>query len=734
MRKGRKSLGQLAQVLCLWGLAIGALGQATEATGTLRGKVTLANNGGPVHNVKVTIIQLKRTATTGDDGAYEFQNVPPGKYDLSAHLERTPDILQKVEVTSGGVVTVDFDIRLETVREQVTVTASGNEETTLNAIQSVTVVGSLDLAQKNPVSLGEALDHELGVSKRSYGPGNGRPVVRGFDGDRVLVLQEGVGIGGLGFQSGDHAEPIDLLSQDRVEVVKGPATLLYGSNAIGGVVNAISGHDEAHKGVRGYLTGLGATNNNQGGGSGGIELGTEKWLFWGNGGGQHSGDYSSPLGPVRNSFAQYWNASGGIGYYANKNYLSLGYTHDSRSYGIPVNVEEPDPEMVRLNPRRDSIQIKAGFLDLGSFISGGNLSLQYNDYRHEEIDIPTGDVNTAFKNKTFIYRSVFEQRKTGHFSGSFGFSGLYRDFKSIGAEALAPPTIQNNFAAFGLQTINFEKLAFQFGGRVEHNGYAPASVSGLPARSFTGFSGSTGFRFSLNSNSAFVANYTHSYRAPSLEELYNHGPHEGNQTFEIGDANLKREVSDGIDLSLRHTSTRLRTELNYFYYKIRDFVFLAPTGNITEGLIEANYAQGNSRFTGTEFKFDVSLNPNFWILSSLDYVNAELTANNTPLPRIPPLRGRVGFEAFYKSFRFSPELVMARDQDRLFPTEDRTAGYATANLSASYTFTRQHYAQIFSINGFNLNDKLYRNHLSFIKDFAPEIGRGVRVVYTIRFF
>jgi iron complex outermembrane receptor protein len=111
-----------------------------------------------------------------------------------------------------------------------------------------------------------------------------------------------------------------------------------------------------------------------------------------------------------------------------------------------------------------------------------------------------------------------------------------------------------------------------------------------------------------------------------------------------------------------------------------------------------------------------------------------LKDTNTPLPRIPPLRGRVGFEAFYKGFRFNPEVVMARDQNRIFPLETRTAGYATVNLTASYTIAQQHVAQTISVNAFNLNDKLYFNHLSFIKNFAPEIGRGVRLVYTIRFF
>ncbi|MGE0883282.1 MAG: TonB-dependent receptor [Blastocatellales bacterium] len=726
MKLGKHLVALTFCVLC--GLSVGVNAQTT---GTLRGKVTLANNGDPVHNVKVTIIQLKLSTETAEDGSYEFQNVPPGKYDISAHLERTPDILVKTEIASGQTVIADFEIRLEAVREQVTVTATGSEETTFNSIQSVTIVGSLDLAKKNPISLGEALDHELGIAKRSFGPGNARPVVRGFDGDRVLVLQEGIGIGGLGFQSGDHAEPIDLLSQDRIEVVKGPGTLLYGSNAIGGVVNAVSGHEEAHKGVRGYVTGLGGSNNNQFGGSGGIEFGTERWLFWANGGGQRASDYKTPLGKVENSFARYGNVSGGFGYFADKRFASLNYTHDSRNYGIPFNADDENAEMIRLNPRRDSLQLRGGFRDLDSLINGGNFTLQYNDYRHAEISLPDGEIGTRFKNKTFLYRAVFDQNRSGRYSGSFGFSGLYRDFNAIGEEALAPPATQNNFAAFGLQTIDFEKFAFQFGGRVERNAYNPV---GLRDRSFTGFSGAAGIRVGLGGNNVFVANYTHSYRAPSMEELYNNGPHPGNLTFEIGNQNLGREQGDGVDLSLRHSSNRLRAEANYFYYKIRDFVFLAPTGNVTDGLVEADYAQGDSRFTGTELRFDVSLTKGVWLLSSLDYVNAELTETATPLPRIPPLRARVGFEAFAKGFRVNPEVVMARDQDRFFITETRTAGYATVNLNASYTYTQKHYAHIFSVNAFNLNDKLYRNHLSFIKDFAPEIGRGIRVVYTLRFF
>ena len=199
--------------------------------------MTLGESGKPIHNVLITVLQLKRTVGTDESGNYEIANLPPGRYDVLAHLDRVPDMVQSVAIKAGETGALDFQVQLSGLQEQVTVTASGAEQSISSSIQSVEVIGSVDLAKKSPVSLGEALDGELGVSKRSFGPGTARPVIRGFDGDRVLVLQDGNRIGGLGFESGDHAEPVDVLTVERVEIVKGPATLLYGSNAIGGVVN-----------------------------------------------------------------------------------------------------------------------------------------------------------------------------------------------------------------------------------------------------------------------------------------------------------------------------------------------------------------------------------------------------------------------------------------------------------------------------------------------------------------
>ncbi|HET9532262.1 MAG TPA: TonB-dependent receptor [Blastocatellia bacterium] len=741
MQRKRFLTGNLVWVLILSSLSSTVLAQSG---GTLRGVITAQGQDTALHNVIVSIVQLKRSVETNDAGLYEFTDVPPGTYSVLAHLEGFPDIVKTVQVTGSGVTTLDFQMRLAGPREQITVTASGSEQSTFEAFQSVSSLDSTKLVEESHPSIGEVLDKEPGVAKRSFGPGSARPVIRGFDGDRVLILQDGLRIGSIGSQSGDHGEPVDVLSLERLEVVKGPATLLYGSNAIGGVVNAVTGHDLPHTGVHGYITGIGGTTNNQAGVSGGAEYGIGKWLVWGNASGQRTGDYDTPIGEIENSKTRVGNGLLGFGRYGDRSFFSLSYGYDNRRYGVPFATlfeggggeeEEPGEEFIDLDMRRHDLRFNGGFRNTGSFVDAFRLTLSYSDYRHRELE--GEEVGTTFDNDIFSYRGVFEQRKSGRFSGSFGFDGQFRDYRAIGAEALAPPVDQKSFAAFTLQEIDVESVKFQLGARVEHNGYDP---EGLRDRSFTGFSGAAGIRFPLWQGGAFVANYTHSYRAPALEELYNFGPHIGNLTFEIGNPDLRRERSNGLDLSLRHTADRVRAEANLFYYRIKDFVFLAPTGEIEDGLPVANYLQNDSRFIGTELGLDVSLHRNLWLNMGLDYVDAELIdplgglRSGTPLPRIPPIRGRIGFDLHHSGLSIRPEAVMVGDQDELFPTETRTGGYTVFNVLASYTLSRQHFAHIFSVNAFNLGDRLYRNHLSFIKDLAPEIGRGVRVTYTMRFF
>jgi iron complex outermembrane receptor protein len=228
---------KIIAALILGVAAISAVAQKTAGSGSIHGSIVLEPSGTAARGAVITIAELKRSAFTDDKGTFHFDDVPLGKYQIIAHLDRVPDVVKSVEVRQRDT-TVDFQLTLAPLSEQVTVTTTGSAEAVSSAYQAVTSVSALELVQKNPTSIGEALEYQLGVAKRSFGPGAGRPVIRGFDGDRVLVLQDGLRLGGIASQSADEVEPIDVLSLDRIEIVKGPATLLYGSNAIGGVVKA----------------------------------------------------------------------------------------------------------------------------------------------------------------------------------------------------------------------------------------------------------------------------------------------------------------------------------------------------------------------------------------------------------------------------------------------------------------------------------------------------------------
>ncbi len=253
-------------------------------------------------------------------------------------------------------------------------------------------------------------------------------------------------------------------------------------------------------------------------------------------------------------------------------------------------------------------------------------------------------------------------------------------------------------------------------------------------RNFLGASASFGLHADLGADTAFVANVTQSHRAPALEELYNFGPHVGNLAFEVGNPEMDAETTLGLDLSLRHQSDRVRSELNFYTYGISNFIYGERTGEVEDNLIVLDFTQGDSRFVGFDARGSVRLAESAWVTLGLGYVSARLTATDEPLPRIPPLRGTLSLDVPVGGFTFSPELEFAGTQDRVYHDETETDGYSVVNLRASYVWPRQHTAHILSVTGFNLTNATYRNHTSFIKDLAPEIGRGVRVGYSVRFF
>jgi iron complex outermembrane receptor protein len=759
-----------------------------QDTGTIRGKVTSQVNGEPLAGVSVEIMQLRKIVETDSDGKYEFASLAAGRYTVVTHIEGFSDRTQTVVISSGASLVIDFSLSLLAIREEITVTASGSEESVFESFQSVNSVGSTSIRERASSSIGEVLERESGVGKRSFGPGSSRPVIRGFDGDRVLVVQDGIRNGSLASQSADHGEPIDTLNLERLEVLKGPATLLYGSNAIGGVVNAVTtDEEEPHPGVRGNFTGLGATNNKQGGTSGGIEYGFGKALV--NFAGQYlrEGDFKTPLGRIPNSASMSYGGHGSFGYFGEKGFVVGAFSLDRRRYGVPyaplfeegalLTDEDGEPcetrkkkegdepvcqydifaiqdafsnalpevpdEAIDLKMRRNNFRFRGGFRNVGGAIERGNFFVDYTRYRHEEIETADGidEVTTSFFNNTFSYRGVLKQTKHGALTGQFGAEGFRRNYLTVGAESLIDGRVrQNNFAAFALQELGFERVAFQFGARVESNRYRPENTAAYESRNFTGFSSAVGARFALWEGASFIANFTSAYRSPALEELYNNGPHIGTITFEIGDQDLRRERSNGIEFSLRQRVKDLRFNGSIFYYRINDFIFLSPQDEDGDGRVDVEdnlpvsfYTQADARFAGADFSVDADASEWLGLFFVADAVDAKLR-NGSPLQRIPPLRARLGVDLRHKGLSVRPEAVFvgSRKIDNVFLLETPTDGYRLFNVNAAYTIATKRTAHIFSLSVTNIGDRLYRNHLSFIKDLMPEQGRNLRASYTIR--
>ena len=672
------------------------------------------------------------STTSALDGTFEFSGIQPGEYQLKASASGFKEIRQSITVEAAKPATVELKMSISPLSENVVVTASPEAQSTLKTYQSTDTLTTTDLQQNLSGTLGETLKELPGVNMRNFGPGAARPVIRGFDGDRVLILQDGQRTADLSSQSGDHGVPIDPASVEKIEVIRGPASLLYGSNAIGGVVNAITEfHDTPFNGVEGHATAEYGSVNAEGAGNAHVDFGTGNMIFHGAGGVRDTSDYDTAHGEIQNSQTHTELGRFGGDYITDSGtFFGAMYNIDDLKYGIPLDPEDPE-EVRELHIHRHHFNFRGGTSEEGSGFHHLRANASYTDYKHDEI--VNDEIGTTFNNNVFEYRALIDHPDAGRLIGSIGVSGLHRDYETVGEEVLAPHTKQNNISVFDYEQLKSDWGSFQFGARLDHTTYTPEGD--FPDRTFTGVSASTGAVLNIGTNSAFAANYGLAYRAPAIEELYNNGPHDGTLSFEIGNPNLNRELGNSFDASIRHQSDRFQAEFTGFYAKILDFVFFAPNGETDEesGLPIVLYQQGDSRFTGYEATVMAGVTDWMWIKAGSDYVDAKLD-DGRHLPRIPSIRGRLGVEFRHHGFSVSPEIVAVGKQDKVFDLETPTDGYTLFNIAGSYTKTTQRMTHTFTAALKNSTDEFYRNHINVLKDIAPEPGRSFKVAYTLGFY
>jgi iron complex outermembrane receptor protein len=718
---------------------------STGQPGTVTGQLRQSGSLKPVAKATIIVEGTSLETSSDADGRFSIAKVPPGQQHL---VIAAPGMMpMRVEVVIGTTTPAPLDILLEhQVHYTEVVSVSPNTRDAFESYQPTTVLAGQELSKELEGTLGATLDRQPGVAQRSFGPGPSRPVIRGLDGDRVLILEDGQRIGDLSSQSGDHGVPVNPASSTRIEVVRGPATLLYGANAIGGLVNMING-TIATRPVQGASGRLMVDF-----GSAASEFGTAADMTWGNGrwalnvggSGRRNGDVDAPDRTIENTQSRGGFGNVGLAWTTQRAFFGGSYTYDDTKYGIPF-VEEGQ---VELTPRRHAIAVKAGADRLGGFIDGIRANFAARRYKHEEL--VGGEVGTRFQNDTNEADVRFRHQPAGRLTGTFGGSFLDRAFNSIGEEALSPPIDERAFAGFFYEELTWPHLTFQFGARVNHASFDPREQ--LPPRDFTDVSGSLGLLVrpaAANDRLTVALSLARAARNPALEELYFFGPHPGNFAFEIGNPDLGSEKALGFDVSLRWRAARISGELTYFRNSIDDYIFRNP---ITEEEFDerfphdedengeghgefpfVEFVAANSVLQGIEGHADLEFGRGFEAELGLDYVRGELRDTNQPLPRIPPFRFRGGMRYHRAAFQAGGEVVAVSKQDRTFGAETPTDGYNLLKLFGSYSIARAGGVHTFTVRLDNATNELYRNHLSFVKDDVPEIGRNFKVVYSVQF-
>ena len=731
---------------------IAATSAVAQGGASLSGTVS-RENGEAMAGAEVLLEEARREVRTDVLGAYRFEGLAPGNYHVSVRAEGYSTRRTEIVVGLPGAtlnLVVELDLHFAEV-----VSVSPTTRSQFESYQATSVLAGQELQKQIEATLGATLQSEPGVSMRAFGSGPARPVIRGLDGDRVAVLQDGQRVGDLSSQSGDHGVSLNPSSAQRIEVVRGPATLLYGANAIGGLVNVITDQIPTARVTRpaGDVTfDLGA-NAGEAGGAADVHFGAGALSFHLGGGGRRVGNYSTPDGEVDNSALRSRVFNFGTSWARDRSYVGVSYGYDQSTYGIPI-VEEA---AISLNPERHSMTVRAAGQGLSGVLSSYRVTLGLRRYAHDELE---GDeVNTHFDNDTEDAELLLSHRPFGKLAGTIGASFLNRAFNAVGAEALAPAIDQRGGALFLYEELSWPHVTVQFGARVDRTSFSPAGGI-LPARDFTELSASAGVLIrpaAANDNLVVAISLARAARNPALEELYFFGAHPGNFAFEIGNPALASERAFGVDLSLRARTDRVRGEISFFSNAIDGFIFRNPLSadafaarepefDERFGIVDTpgghqhedefpfvEFVGAASRLYGIEAHADVNLTNSLVVEATYDWVHGELTSSDQPLPRMPPFRIITGLRYQREALQFGGNLTAVSDQDRVFGAETRTPGYALLKFYASYSFVRGGMTNTITARLDNATDRRYRNHLNYLKDVLPEIGRNFKLVYAIDF-
>lgn len=716
-------------------------GDTLVVTGIVRDAAT----GAPLTAAFVRLMELRRDDVTHEDGRFELRNVGPGTHTLIVqrlgYRSHSSTLVVQPNVAPPPI-TVSMEASPMQL-EQVVVTGVVGPQRRDDALRLTSVVSGQELDRKLESTIAATLRNEPGMAATSLGPATSRPVIRGLGGDRILVLEDGARVGDLAASSPDHAVAVEPITARQLEVLRGPAALLYGSNALGGVVNVVrediprSLPDAVHGTV-----GVQGQSVHQGLMLGGyVASGVGPLAVRAEASGRVTGDMQTPVGRLENTDSRTLNAALGAGWIRSAGHVGGSYRYYYSRYGIPGGFPGAHTQGVTIDMERHSgraeLQRRSGLNPFAQLDATASIS----SYWHQETEA-TGLVATDFQMLTAATDVIARHEQQGIFTrGAVGFRAQFRDF-TAGGSVGTPPARDLALAMFALEQYERGRLQLEAGARYDFHRVEPLddqaaiNIGNIRTRTFGSFSGSLGGLVHVTDGVSAGATLNRAFRTPDFTELFSDGPHLAAFREEIGNPDLREEIGVGVDGFVRLRRGAMRAEIAAFRNVIDNFIYPRFTGDTGRLELPLYQYQGErALLTGVEGSLEWTVMRDVLLETTLSGVRGTLTTTDQPMPFMPPVNGVLNVRYDRPSFFAGAGLRSAAAQRRVGedPLDLPTRGFTIFNLQGGYRWTLRNQLHSVTLRIDNLTDREYREHLSRTKVIMPEAGRDISLLYRVTF-
>lgn len=733
------------------------------AQNTLKGQLTDSQTSEPIGYVNVYLPQLEKGTYTDENGFFELKNMPSGNYKIVYSIIGYETQSQTISIPVETALSIKL---MPTAIEMEAVIIS----TPFHKLQSENVMKVehetvADLQRNGATTLAQGITSIPGVESITTGASIGKPVIRGLSSNRVLVYTQGVRLENQQFGS-EHGLGISDTGIESVEVIKGPASLLYGSDALGGVLYLNPEKFAQQNTATGDVNGTYFSNTQGYKAGAGYKSSGEKFKMLFRGSLTEHADYNTENYRVTNTRFREQDFKAGLGYQSTQFKTEFRYNVNNSKLGIPEEIGVQNTEKAPLLPYQEitnhvfsskstvffdnsSLEINLGYIynDRREFEDEHHHhedeehehehEHEHDDHADEDHDEEEShdehneeDLHPALqmKLKTFNYDVKYHLPTLGKFETIVGVQGMHQTNTNYGEELLIPNATVNDFGVLATSHIHFDKVDVQLGARYDNR---KISVENGIDRDFNSFNGAIGFKTDITKNITARLNLATGFRAPNLAELTSDGVHHGSNRYEIGNSELDNEQNFQTDLALEYKSEHLELFVNGFYNVVNDYIYLSPNGTVIDGAAAYDYVQNDAKLYGGEIGFHLHPHPLDWLHfeSSFETVTGKQN-NGLYLPLIPAnsinntIRVEYDTNWFQNGYAFV-KLQSTFKQSNVGYFETPTDGYNL--LSAGLGGTIQVFKNdlTISVSGNNLTDKSYINHLSRLKnDGIFNIGRN----------